>query len=121
MKRTFMQARLLFIVILSSSFLGAQDHDKSSAGASRLVPPQRPAGNPEQVAKSITADKALEAALKALADAKIRLFRRYKIVMNSPDNRSRWGVWFVALPETPGKDVYVSVASDGSTSILPGL
>jgi hypothetical protein len=57
----------------------------------------------------------------ALADAKIELPDRYKIFMNRPKDESSWGIWFVALPETPGMDVHVVVAIDGSTSILPGL
>jgi hypothetical protein len=69
----------------------------------------------------LTADRALAAALQALVEVKIELFDRYKIIMTQSADKSMWGVWFIALPESPGMDVSVIVANDGSTSILPGL
>ena len=68
----------------------------------------------------MTPDNALTVALKALGDAKIRMFEDYKIVMTRPESKSNWSVRFVALPETPGMDVFVNVANDASSSILQG-
>jgi hypothetical protein len=42
-------------------------------------------------------------------------------MMSPSKTKSGWRVWFVALPETPGNDIYVIVRNDGTTSILPGL
>jgi hypothetical protein len=62
----------------------------------------------------------LAVAIKALAEAKIESFERYMIRITRNESESRWGVWFIALPETPGMDVYVTVADDEKTSILLG-
>jgi hypothetical protein len=86
-----------------------------------LARPDTPTTGPTRVAKGMAPDKALARALSALADAKIELFDTYKIFMYRPNDQSGWGVWFVALPETPGMDVFVNIEGDGGTSILPGL
>jgi hypothetical protein len=70
--------------------------------------------------KTMAPDRALTIAIKALADAKIELFDRYKIEMNPGENGQGWRVWFFLLPEGPGLDVLVIVANDGKTSVLLG-
>ncbi len=70
--------------------------------------------------KGTTPDRALAVALSALADAKIELFDNYEITITRRDDEP-WGVWFVALPKTPGMDYFVTIASDGRIGILPGL
>lgn len=111
----------LSAAILLSAFGSILGHTTWSMTAMPLSPPEGPLARPEKVTRGMTPDNALATALSALASAKIELFDSYKIVMTRLKDKSSWGVWFVALPETPGMEVYVTVANDGSTSILPGF
>jgi hypothetical protein len=120
MRCAFKMLGFLSVVILSLTFGALVGCTERSVTNWSLVRPDPPPTIPTRVAKGMTPDKALAGALSALADAKIELFDSYKIVMTRLENKSGWGVWFVALPETPGMDVYVTVVSNGTTTILPG-
>lgn len=65
-------------------------------------------------------DKALTIALHALDMEKIKLWESYRIIISRPKDKDKWCIWFVAVPEVPGKDYSVFVDSEGKTSILPG-
>jgi hypothetical protein len=119
MRFAFNALGFLSVAIFLSTFGAMVGHTRSSFTNAQLA--EEPPARPEKATKEMTPDKALAAALKALADAKIKLPGSYKIVMTRTKDKSSWGVWFVGLPETPDMDVYVTVANDGSTSILPGV
>ena len=120
MRFAFRRTDIMSVAILSLAITAVVGYAKwSTMRAPPVLPVQLPP-RLEKATKEMTPDRALAVALKSLADAKIELFDSYKIIMTSPKNDLSWGVWFVALPETPGMDVYVTVANDGSTSILPG-
>lgn len=111
----------LAVGILSLTFVALVGRTERWMNNWSQTRPDPPPAKPTRVAKRMTPDKALAGAFRALADAKIELFDNYKIIMTPLKNQSGWGVWIVALPETPDMDVYVTVGSDGSTSILPGV
>jgi hypothetical protein len=65
-------------------------------------------------------DRALSISLMALANESYQLWKEYKIIITYSVDKNQWIIWFVALPETPGMDITVFVASDGTSTLLPG-
>jgi hypothetical protein len=118
MRRAFKTLGFLSVAILLLTLGALVGRTERSKANWSLARPDPPPTRPTRMAKGMAPDKALADALSALAAAKIELFDSYKIHMQQLDNKSGWGVWFVALPETPDMDVYVTVKSDGSSSIL---
>jgi hypothetical protein len=120
MRRAFKTLCFLSVAILLLTFGSLVGRTGWSMTHWSLARRDRPPIIPTSVAKGMAPDKALAGALSSLTDAKIELFDSYRIVMTQLENQSGWGISFEALPGTPGMEVSVHVASDGSTSILPG-
>jgi hypothetical protein len=108
------------VAILSSAITALVGYTTWSPMTTSSALTEEPPARLEKATKEMTPDRALAVALKSLADANFKLFDSYKIVMTTKENELSWGVWFVALPETPGMDIYVAIENDGSASILPG-
>lgn len=72
----------------------------------------------KQISQSITPDKALAAALEALANAKVPLWDDYTItIRRSRTVSNQWIVTIVAIPETPDKQLMLIVDEKGQVSI----
>jgi hypothetical protein len=101
---------------LAGGLLGQPPAGSKSAAATK------PAVEPGSGKDGMTPDKALAAALKALADAKLKLWDDYKIIMTRPKvkDHSIWVIWFVSEGGAPGQDVSV-IIKGGKTFILFGL
>ncbi len=100
MRSKFNTIGYLSVAIVSFIFGAMLGHSKWSITAARAALPQAPAAKMERATKEMAPDSALTAALKALADAKVDLFDSYEITMRGSDDKSSWGVWFVALPKS---------------------
>ena len=108
------------VAILSSSITAVVAYSMWSTMTTPSGLPEQLHEKPAKPTKQMTPERALAVAIKSLVDRKVWFFDRYKIEMTPKENQLSWGVWFIALPESPGMDVYVTVANDGKTSILPG-
>src|SRR5262245_13589315 len=79
-----------------------------------------PAGRPEKKKEPLAPDKALGIAVKALSDAKHKLWDDYEIRMSLNKEKAEWIVDFDRLPASPGFTLTVFVEPKGATRILLG-
>ncbi len=63
--------------------------------------------------------EALKIAIETLDAQGQMLSPDYRVIISRAGDE--WVVWFVFLPETPGRDITVTVSPDGSARVLRGI